>query len=102
MMRLKKKSCSKGFVFYDSSPFSFSLFLFPSFSETCSLTCSIPSPKYTSQAAEILQDKKKTKLEIGDMDEVAEFPKGSKRAVLVGLSYKMVNTWKACILLESR
>jgi len=42
------------------------------------------------QAVEILQGKKKTKIEIGDMSDVAEFPKGSRKALLVGLSYKMV------------
>lgn len=46
--------------------------------------------KLLSRAMAIMQEKKKTQIAIGEMSGSVVYPKGSKRAVLVGLGYQMV------------
>jgi len=46
------------------------------------------------KVVEVLQQKKKSKIVIGDLDAEIDYPRGKRRALVVGLSYKLVREKK--------
>jgi len=49
------------------------------------------------KVVEVLQQKKKSKIVIGDLDAEIDYPRGKRRALVVGLSYKLVREKKRLI-----